>query len=120
MGKRILIIDNDRDTLDVMNEALSYEGFDVHTELDTDNILNLINNHTPDILLIDYLLGSINGGELCSQVKKDSKTAHIPVVIVSAYPRVINSLGYYGCNAFVAKPFDLNDLIQQINNLITE
>ncbi|MDT3405554.1 response regulator [Mucilaginibacter terrae] len=111
MSKRILIIDNDPDTPEVMKEALSYEGFTVHTELFTDNIMALIKLHNPDIVLLDYILNGINGGELCSLVKKDSNTAHIPMVILSAYSSVINSLGYFGCNAFVAISFDLNNLV---------
>jgi len=117
MCKRILILDDDKDVLDVMEEALMYEGFDVRTITATDNIFPLLEQYQPDILLIDYLLGGINGGEICSQIKKNSQTSSLPVVILSAYPRVINSLGHYHCNKFIPKPFDLDELIGEINQL---
>jgi CheY-like chemotaxis protein len=117
MSKRILVLDDDADTLNTVAEVLNYEGFEVRAELNTDNIVDLIKHYSPDLVMVDYLLKGVNGGELCNQIKKDGKTAHIPVIIVSAYPRLTNSLGRYGCNAFIAKPFDLENLVQQINEL---
>jgi DNA-binding response OmpR family regulator len=117
MPTKILIIDNDEDILDVLQEALHYEGFEVVTALNTDDILSAVKLYQPDILMIDYLLNGINGGELCSQVKKNTSTCHLPVVIISAYPRVLQSLGTYECNAFIAKPFDLNDLTHTLTRL---
>lgn len=117
MCKRILILDDDKDVLDVMQEALTYEGFEVQTISATENIFPVLEQYRPDILLIDYLLNGINGGEICSQIKKNEHTHNLPVVILSAYPRVINSLGYYQCNKFISKPFDLDELVGGINLL---
>jgi len=115
--KKILMIDNDPDILEVMQEALSYEGFDVKVVSDTSDIVSLVRELQPDLLLIDYLLNGVNGGELCHQLKADHNTCAMPVIIISAYQRVFKSLDYYGCNAFIPKPFDLYDLIDQINAL---
>lgn len=117
MPKRILILDDDKDVLDVMEEALSYEGYDVRTITATENIFPLLEEFQPDLLMVDYLLQGINGGEICSQVKKNEQTCGLPVVILSAYPRVIGSLGYYHCNKFIPKPFDLHELIDDIKQL---
>ncbi|WP_460680613.1 response regulator [Mucilaginibacter koreensis] len=118
MPRKILIIDNDEDILDVLQEALNYEGFEVVTAMDADDILSAVQHHQPDLLMIDYLLNGINGGELCSQIKKNEATCNLPVVIISAYPRVLQSLGTYNCNAFIPKPFDLNDLTHTLTRLI--
>lgn len=117
MAKRVLIIDDDKDVLDVMEEALTYEGFDVHAVLETDDIFALLDQYRPDILLIDYLLRGVNGGELCSKIKKNPKTSGLPVVILSAYPKVVDSLGYRDCDKFIPKPFNLNELVGHINQL---
>lgn len=117
MKKRILLIDDDHHILEVMHEALTYEGFDVNTAIDTQDIVSLVSELKPDLLLIDYILNGINGGELCHQLKSNLTTCSLPVIIMSAYPRVLKSLGYYGCNAFVSKPFDLYELIDQITTL---
>jgi CheY-like chemotaxis protein len=115
MPKRILVIDDDAATLDVIQEALVYEGFIVKTTCETDDIIKLVDEYRPDVLLLDYILRGVNGGELCSQLKYDQCTSHLPVIIISAHPRVLQSLGDYGCNAFIPKPFDLSDLVNKVN-----
>lgn len=67
-----------------------------------------------DIVILDYILFGINGGELCHMLKTTPETCHIPVIMVSAYPRVLESLGNYGSDAFIAKPFNLSDITDTI------
>lgn len=120
MAKKVLVLDDDEAVLEVLEAALEYANFDVKTAGESNDIFKDIEEFNPDVVLIDYLLRGINGGELCHQIKTNSKTAQLPVILLSAYPRVLLSLGDYGCNAFMAKPFDLSDLVSQINNCITE
>jgi len=115
MIKRVLILDNDPDVLDAMQEVLNYSGFEVKAIEETDNIFSVIEDFTPDVVLVDYILNGINGGEICHLIKSNPKTSHLPVIILSAYPRVINSLGFYGCDSFIAKPFELDDLVNQVS-----
>lgn len=117
MNKRILVLDDDANTLNIVAEALNYEGFEVRAESNTADIVDLIEHCSPDLVLVDDLLRGIDGVEVCNQIKKDKKTAHIPVIMVSAYPKVVNPSGNYGYNAFIAKPFDLKNLVAQINQL---
>lgn len=118
MAKRILIVDNDPDILEVLYQALTYEGFEVFTLKHTDNIVSSLAEYQVDLLLIDYILDGINGEELCHQVKTCSTTAHLPVILMSAHSKVLTSLGFYGCNVFVAKPFDLKHLVNCISEEI--
>jgi CheY-like chemotaxis protein len=113
--KRILVVDNDPDILNVMEEILEYEGFEVKSYTDTENIFGCIDNYHPDLVLMDYILDGINGGELCAQIKSNPKTSSLPVIIMSAYSKVLLSLGNYGCDEFIAKPFDLTDLVNRIS-----
>jgi len=119
MAKRLLIIDNDTEVLSVMEEALVYEGFEVRIKEDTQNIFQVIDEYQPDLVMIDYILDGINGGETCHEIKVNPVTSHIPVIIVSAYSKVILSLGNYRSDAFLAKPFGLDELVQLINKLLT-
>jgi len=126
--KKVLVIDDDEAVLDVMKEALIYEGFEVKIADKADDIQSMISTYSPDLLLIDYILNGINGGEICHQLKESNITGKLPVIIVSAYPRVLTSLGLYGCDKFIPKPFDLDDLVGSIksvlqgnlNNTVTE
>jgi CheY-like chemotaxis protein len=76
--------------------------------------------YRPDIVILDYILNGINGGELCHQIKMNRHTAQLPVVIMSAYPKVLQSLGDYGCNTFIPKPFDIDHILNCIKELTTE
>lgn len=118
-SKRVLVVDDDNDILNIMEEILTYEGFEVSSLAETSNIFPEINRYNPDIIILDYILSGINGGEICHQIKINPYTSGIPVILMSAYPRVLNSLGTYGCNTFIAKPFDLNDIVNRIHQLIT-
>ena len=120
MVKRLLIIDNDDDVLEIMQEVFIYEGFEVKILQSAENIFKEIAAYKPDIVMLDYILDGINGGEICHQIKSNSDTSNLPVIIVSAYPRVLNSLGNYGCDSFIAKPFDINDLVAQVNRLLNQ
>src|SRR6478609_961034 len=100
--RRILVVDDDADILDVMQEALKDQGFDVKIAEQTDDIFGLIKEYDPHLVMIDYILKGINGGELCHQIKTNPDTRHLPVVLLSAYPRVLNSLGNYGADEFIA------------------
>jgi DNA-binding response OmpR family regulator len=117
--KKVLVIDDDEAVLDIMEEALKYEGFEVKILSKADDIATLIDSYSPDILLIDYLLKGINGGEICHQVKTNPATRQVPVIIVSAYPKVLLSLGNYGCDKFIPKPFDLEDLVGSIKAILS-
>src|SRR5438067_1796848 len=108
---KILIIDDDADLLELLQDFLQGEGFEVKTNKSSAGIFETITQFQPDLIILDYLLDGINGGELCHQVKS---TTHIPVILYSAYSRVLLSLGTYGCDQFIPKPFDLYFLLESV------
>jgi DNA-binding response OmpR family regulator len=116
--KRVLIVDNDADILEIMTEALSHEGYEVTGFIETGDIFLLIDQHKPDIIILDYVLNGINGGTICKQIKINEKTAGLPVVIMSAHTRVLQSASYYRCNVFIPKPFDLWHFVDCVGELI--
>jgi DNA-binding response OmpR family regulator len=116
--KRILLIDDDPDILEILSEYLSEEGVEISTSNSTCNIFQLINTHQPHLIVLDYILSSINGGEICHQIKNSPQTSHIPVVIISAYPMELISLGNYGSDLLIPKPFDLDILRSYLKQLL--
>jgi DNA-binding response OmpR family regulator len=115
--KRLLIIDDDRELLELLTGFLQSCGFEVQTDENADNIFEIIQGFRPDLIILDYLLPRINGGEICSQIKKSGSLKHIPVIIYSAYSRVFLSLGNYGSDSFIAKPFDLSHFTSEVERL---
>lgn len=117
MIRKVLVMDDDTSILKVLEEALSYENFQVKTTAESLSILQTVDDYSPDVILLDYLIGQVNGGEICHQIKSNPATRHIPVIIMSAYPRVFESLGTYGCNSFIPKPFGLSQLVDAIDRV---
>jgi DNA-binding response OmpR family regulator len=111
---KILIIDDDADLLELLQGFLESNGFEVKTNQSSEGIFQTIEQYQPNLIILDYLLNGINGGELCHQVKS---TTHIPVILYSAYSKVLLSLGTYGCDQFIPKPFDLYFLLESVRRL---
>ena len=120
MAKKILILDDNEDILEMIKIALEDEGHEVECMINTNDIYKTISHTKPDLLIVDYILPGINGGELCHQVKNNPKTEHIPVIMVSGHQRVLQSLGTYGADVFIAKPFSLEDIVNNVNNCLMQ
>lgn len=115
---KVLLIDDDLDMLEVMESTLTYYGYEVIKSTYTDDIFAMVHVHQPDLVILDYLIAGINGGELCAALKRNEATKPLPVIIISAYERIIQSLGNYGCDAFISKPFDMTHLLNVIQKTI--
>ena len=116
--KQILIIEDDRDILQVLETVLTYNEFEVSGINRTDDIYETIKKYNPDLVLTDYLLSGLNGGKICQLIKSNIDTCHIPVMLISAYPALATSFGNFGFDAFINKPFDINDLVAKIKQLL--
>jgi CheY-like chemotaxis protein len=115
---RILIVENDPDIRDVLSLLFTDVGYVFEIHEDLEEIIPAVQAFHPDLILLDYMLSKVNGGELCGQVKRNPDFSQIPVILYSAFPKVFLSLGDYGCDLFIPKPFDLNNLITQIERLV--
>ena len=83
--KRVLVVDDNSDILEIVGEILSYEKFEVKSVSEGTGLIKLAENYLPDLILPDYRLPEGNGGELCRQIKSNAKLRHIPVVIFTAH-----------------------------------
>lgn len=118
MLKRILILDDNRDILEIVHETLEYEQFDVKSTSEGINVMPLVEEFNPDLVILDYRVAGTNGGELCRQIKAHPKFGDIPVIIFSAYINHQADLFAYGCDAIINKPFDLTELVEKVNSLL--
>ncbi|HTD42118.1 MAG TPA: response regulator [Mucilaginibacter sp.] len=118
MLKRILVLDDNQDILDVVHETLSYEKFEVKSTADSNKVMALIKEFTPDLVILDYRVAGENGGEICRRIKSHPEYYDIPVIIFSAYISHNDEIMAYGCDAIISKPFDLVELIKKVNDLI--
>src|SRR6187402_1633523 len=114
MRKRILMLDDNQDILDVVKEALSYEHFEVTITSETENVIEKISEYKPDLLMLDYRMTGLRGDAICRQVKAHPQLNNIPVVICSAYLNK-NDILACGCDAIITKPFGLEELMDTVN-----
>jgi len=112
---KILVVESDRRLYKKLSLCFNESGFDYRIYSGIENIIPLILDFQPDLVLLEYLSPIMNGGELCIQIKENRLTQHIPVVIYSTFPHKILSLGAYGHDCFIAKPFELTDLMRRID-----
>lgn len=117
--KKILVLDDNLDILDIVTQVLNYESFDVITISESVNFIEVASNELPDLVLLDYRLGDGNGGELCKQIKSNPKLSHIPVILFTACVLKRMEIKEIGCDAVINKPFDLEDFVEKINDLLT-
>jgi two-component system phosphate regulon response regulator PhoB len=118
--KNILIIEDDGDILQVLETVLTYNDFSVQGINRTDDIFETIKKYKPDLVLTDYLLSGLNGGKICQLIKSNKDTCHLPVMLISAYPALATSFGNFGFDAFINKPFNINDLVDKIKDLLNK
>ena len=118
MAKRILILDDNEDIREVVHEMLTYENFDVRSTSEGRDVLPLVESCNPNLVILDYRVAGLNGGEICKQIKEHPKFGDTPVIIFSAYVNYNDELFAYGCDAVINKPFDLKEMVEKVNSLI--
>lgn len=116
--KRILILDDDEDILFVVESILADAGFLVHSTRHSEDIIRLAEQFSPELILLDYMLTDGNGGDICRSLKMHHLLSDVPVIMFSAYTNPRLKFEDFGCDAFIAKPFDLNDLVTQVNKYL--
>ena len=118
MKKKILVADDDPSMRDIFQIIFEKKGYDTQLLGDASEIFKK-NFKVPDIFLIDKLLSGIDGLEVCSFLKNDPLTSHVPVVMVSASPDIGVCSHKAGADDFVEKPFDMNYLLEVIERNIS-
>ena len=116
-GKQILVVEDADDVLELLRCNLSREGFGVTTATCGDDGLKAVAQRRPDLILLDLMLPGMNGLEVCRQLKKDPRTATIPIIMVTAKngeADVILGLEV-GADDYVNKPFSIRVLISRIH-----
>jgi len=114
MAKKILVIEDDKDIRDTIALILKEENYDVVDSGDS-KILKHLHHHNPDLILMDNWLtewkSDANGQQLSKQLKTDPATNHIPIIIISAVSNIKEIAEEGLADAWLMKPFDMEDLI---------
>lgn len=119
--KKILVIDDEKDVLDVLEKRLSVAGYRVIKADNGKEGIEKARSEAPDLILLDILMPDIDGGEAARILKEDSLTKDIPVIFLTClYTKndEVQSGHLSGANFFVAKPYNPEELLDIISRQI--
>jgi DNA-binding response OmpR family regulator len=119
MGKNILIIDDEKDFLDLCSIRLKKAGYDIHSAGSVEDALRLLKDMSPDLILLDLRLPGMQGDEFCKIMKKNARTRSIRIILFSAAGCDLSEK-QKECQAddYISKPFDSSQLLDKIKKLI--
>lgn len=111
MKKKILIVDDDLAILEVIKIILEENNYEVAAISDAFLVQNAIEKLQPDIILLDIWMSGFDGRDIVKELKTKENTKNIPILLVSANNDTEKIAKEAGADGFLAKPFDINDLL---------
>ncbi len=119
--KKILAVDDVRETLLALKIRLEYAGYDVYTATDGEAGLKMSRNLKPDLILLDVMLPKIDGFSICRLLKFDEEYESIPIIMLTAKGQTNDKeIGKkVGANAYFTKPYNAKELLEKIAELIS-
>lgn len=120
MPKKILIIDDEINLVELARVNLEARGFNVVTALDGEEGLKKVYTEIPDLIILDGWLPGIDGWQICREIKNDSRTKNIPLIFLTAATQKddIKKANEVGCGLFLAKPLDPLKLVEICEKII--
>ena len=121
MSDLILIVDDEPDLIGPLEFALRREGFGTRSaQTGADALLKATQDPLPDLVLLDLMLPDLPGTEVCRRLKADARTAHVPVIMVTARAEEIDRVVGFevGADDYVVKPFSNRELILRVRAVL--
>ncbi len=106
-------MDDDAGIRDAIETVLTEYDYEVQTLARAEEVFKTIKAYQPDLILLDIMLGGLDGTVICSALKAMPETSHIPVILISAHYQFASS-SYDKADGFIPKPFDISYLLEKI------
>ena len=110
-SKQILVVDDDPDIRIMIKMMLEYNGYAVEVTDKGDTSEELIRSGRFHLTIMDMLLSGMSGVDICARLKQDQSIKPIPIIMISAHPNAKKMCIDAGADAFIAKPFDMQELL---------
>ena len=104
----------------MLQTLLEFYGFDVTVSEQPDDTEKLIKQEDIDLVMLDMLISGVNGTDVCARLRKNPETTDVPVLMMSALHDAGRKCKEAGANDFIAKPFEMEDLIAKINAVLQQ
>lgn len=120
MGKKILLVDDEPDALEIYSMRLEVSGYQVIKADDGEKALEMARSEKPDLIILDLMLPKVEGYDVCRTLKFDDQYKGIPIVILSALNQAADKSKALnaGADDFFSKPVDFGAFLKRIGDLI--
>lgn len=116
----ILVVDDNKDNLKVVSSFLKHQGYQIALSMDADDAMNILLEHTIDLILLDVMMPGTDGFTLCKKLKADARLKEIPVIFLTAKTETSDLVTGFSVGGvdYITKPFQKEELIVRVNNHI--
>lgn len=118
--KKILLIEDDKHLGLILKDQLEYHGFQVDPLRFPKQTVDQLLTNDYDLVIMDKLLGAVDGINICREIRNTELVSQVPILMMSGFDDTAELCIQFGANNFIAKPFELDELIESINNTINE
>lgn len=120
MKEKILIVDDEKDIVKMLDYNLKKEGFRTVVAYDGEDALKLVSREHPGLVLLDLMLPGKDGLEVCKSLKSEAKTASIPIIMLTAKTQEADKIVglELGADDYVTKPFSPRELLARIKAVL--
>ena len=118
--KTVLVIEDEENLVELLKYRLEANDYNVESALDGEEGLEKIIKLKPDLVILDIMMPKMHGYEVCRLAKNNKATKDIPIIILTARTQIkdMNDAKKCGANAFISKPFEPAELLNEIKKLI--
>ncbi|HVO66534.1 MAG TPA: response regulator [Syntrophales bacterium] len=118
--KKILVVDDEKDIVDLITYNLEQEKYTVVKAYDGESALDLVKTEKPDLIVLDLMLPGIRGFDVCKFIRKNPETEVLPVIMLTAKANHVDRIiGFeLGADDYIAKPFNVKELIARIHAVL--
>ena len=120
--KKIMLVDDEPEILDLVSMRLKSFGYDVVTAKDGQDALEMLEFERPDLVLLDVMMPGKDGYEVCNEIKTNPNTSKTPVILFTAKPqqkeRLKSNYNFIAADDYILKPFEPEDLLAKIKRFI--
>jgi two-component system, chemotaxis family, chemotaxis protein CheY len=110
----VLVVDDDPDILEALSEILEAEGFEIRRARNGKEALERLEPEPPQLILLDLMMPVMDGWEFAQRMRQKPSVANIPLIVLSADRNVGSKATDIGAVGHLAKPFELNDLLDMV------
>ncbi len=120
--KKTLIIADDEPTIRLLVSSILGKSYNMLTAADGQEVLDTVSQNKPDLILMDIMMPTMDGYSACASLKKDPRTADIPVVMLTGVGHELNKVlaEQMGADGYITKPFNSQDLKDTVNRVLLE